>query len=398
MSHDLLIENLFSIWWIILAAMLAPIFALITRKYIPDVIWLLVFGIIIGPHLLGVAKTTESVEILREIGMGFLFMLAGFEVNTADMKSRQGKQAFLTWMICFSLVVGIGILFTKGEIDVALVLAIATTSTALGTLLPMLKDSNMLESPLGKATIIHGAYGELLPIVAMSLLLSTLTPWQASIILIIFTISAIIVVITPVSFIRRLPLLGRAIVSASNTTMQTTLRITVFILVTLMLLTAILKLDIAMGAFLAGILLNSVLGTFSPKHKKTIENKIEVVGFSFLIPVFFITSGMNINLFQVLSKWHLLFGLVIFILIVRGAIVFSREVLFNTHSNLTLKKEQIALGLYSASGLPIIVAVTDIAESSNIINQFTSSTMVTSGAITVLIFPLIAKIILKNSK
>ncbi|SUL89544.1 Sodium/hydrogen exchanger family [Staphylococcus caprae] len=62
----MLIENLFSIWWIILAAMLAPIFALITRKYIPDVIWLLVFGIIIGPHLLGVAKTTESVEILRE--------------------------------------------------------------------------------------------------------------------------------------------------------------------------------------------------------------------------------------------------------------------------------------------------------------------------------------------
>lgn len=396
MSHNFLVENLFSLWWIILSAVLAPICALITRRYIPDVIWLLIFGIVIGPYMLSLSKFTESIEILRELGMGFLFLLAGFEVNTSDMRNKQGKQAFITWIICFLFAIGVSLLFTSGGIHISIVIAIATTSTALGTLLPILKDSGMINSNLGKATITHGAYGELLPIIAMSLLLSTFATWQASIILILFSIVALIVVAIPIRFIRKAPLLGKAILTASNTTMQTTLRMTVFILVTLMLLTAVLKLDIALGAFLAGILLNVILKTFSPKQGEEIAHKVEVVGFSFLIPVFFITSGMNINLLKVLENWQLVFIILAFIAIMRGFVVYLRERFTNTYSNLITGKERIALSLYSATGLPIIVAVTQIAESSNIIQPVISAIMVTSGALTVLIFPLIANIILRQ--
>lgn len=396
MSHDLLVENLFSLWWIILSAVLAPICALLTRKYIPDVIWLLIFGIMIGPYMLNLSKFTESIEILRELGMGFLFLLAGFEVNTSDMRNKQGKKASITWIICFLFAIGASLLFTSVDINISIVIAIATTSTALGTLLPILKDSGMINSNLGKATIIHGAYGEVLPIIAMSLLLSTFATWQASIILILFSIIALILVAIPIRFIRKAPLLGKAILTASNTTMQTTLRMTVFILVTLMLLTAVLKLDIALGAFLAGILLNVILKTFSPRQGEEIAHKVEVVGFSFLIPVFFITSGMNINLLKVLENWQLVLIILAFIAIIRGFVVYLRERFTNTFSNLITSKEQIALSLYSATGLPIIVAVTQIAESSNIIQPVTSAIMVTSGALTVLMFPLIANIILRQ--
>ncbi|MFP5162932.1 cation:proton antiporter [Staphylococcus equorum] len=396
MSHSSLVENLFSLWWIILAAMLAPICALITRRYIPDVIWLLIFGIIISPYMLGLSKFTESIEILRELGMGFLFLLAGFEVNTSDMRNKQGRHALITWIICFLLAISIGLLFTSGDIHVSVVVAIATTSTALGTLLPILKDSGMMNLDLGKATITHGAYGELLPIVAMSLLLSTFATWQASIILIVFSIISFMIVMIPIRFIRKTPLLGKAILTASNTTMQTTLRITVFILVTLMLLTAVLKLDIALGAFLAGILLNVILKSFSPKQGEEIAHKVEIVGFSFLIPIFFITSGMSINLLNVLENWQLVLYILAFIAIIRGFVVYLRERFTNTFSNLSNSKEKIALGLYSATGLPIIVAVTEIAESSDIIKPDTSAVMITGGALTVLLFPLIANLILKQ--
>ncbi|MDW5471959.1 cation:proton antiporter [Staphylococcus equorum] len=396
MSHNFLIENLYSLWWIILAAMLAPICALITRRFIPDVIWLLIFGIIIGPYMLGFSEFTESIEIIRELGMGFLFLLAGFEVNTSDMRNKQGKQAFLTWIISFLFAIVISFLFTNGNINISIVIAIACTSTALGTLLPILKDSKIINSNLGKAAITHGAYGELLPIIAMSLLLSAFATWQASIILISFSIISIIVVALPIRFIRKTPLLGKAILSASNTTMQTTLRMTVFILITLMLLTAVLKLDIALGAFLAGILLNVILKAFSPKQGEEIAHKIEIVGFSFLIPVFFITSGMNINLLKVLGNWQLVLILFAFIAILRGVIVYLRERFTNTYSNLNSKKEQLALSLYSATGLPIIVAVAGIAETSNIITPTISGVMITSGALTVLIFPLIANLILRQ--
>lgn len=397
MSHSFLVENLYSLWWIILSAMIAPIFALITRRFIPDVIWLLIFGIVIGPHILGLSELTESIEIIRELGMGFLFLLAGFEVNTSDMRNKQGKQALLTWFISFLSAIVISFLFTNGNINISIVIAIACTSTALGTLLPILKDSKIINSNLGKATITHGAYGELLPIIAMSLLLSTFATWQASIILISFSIISIIVVTLPIRFIRKTPLLGKAILSASNTTMQTTLRMTVFSLITLMLLTAVLKLDIALGAFLAGILLNVILRAFSPKQGEEIAHKVEIVGFSFLIPVFFITSGMNINLLKVLENWQLVLVLFAFIAIIRGVIVYLRERFTNTHSNLNNKKEQLALSLYSATGLPIIVAVAGIAETSNIITPAVSGVLVMSGALTVLIFPLIANLILKQN-
>lgn len=396
LSHHILNENLYSIWWIILSAMLAPVCALLTRKYIADAIWLLIFGIIIGPQVLKLSHMTEGIQILREIGMGFLFLLAGFEVNTNELKSKQGKNAFLTWIMGFSFAILLGLAITRGSLNFSIVLGIATTSTALGTLLPILKDSNMLDSNMGKSVLIHGALGELLPIISMSLLLSTFTPWLSTIILIIFVFLSFFIVIIPVSFIRKLPLLGNAILTASRTTMQTTLRITIFILVSLMVLTAMMSLDIALGAFLAGIFINVILSTFSPIHKKEIENKVEIVGFSFLIPIFFVTSGMNIDLLKVINHWYLIILIVLLILIVRGFTVYIREKLFETGSKLHSNKEKLALGLYSASGLPVIVAVTEIAQKNNIIDTTVSSILITSGAITIFFFPLIAKIINKN--
>src|SRR5699024_9039433 len=141
-----------------------------------------------------------------------------------------------------------------------------------------------------------------------------------------------------------------------------------------MLLTAIFELDIALGAFSAGLLLNVVFKTFSPEQGEELAHKVEIVGFSSLIPISFVTSGMVINLGQVLREWQLLLGFIVLIAIVRGLVVFLRECWSNTYSGIESLREQIALGLYSATGLPIIVAVTQIAASSEIIDQITAAT------------------------
>src|SRR5690606_25798414 len=96
----ILVENLLSMWWIAVAAVLAPMLALLTRRVVPDVVWLLALGIVIGPHALELAAPTQAVSFLRELGLGFLFLLAGFEVNTTDMRSRAGRSAAATWLLC----------------------------------------------------------------------------------------------------------------------------------------------------------------------------------------------------------------------------------------------------------------------------------------------------------
>ncbi|MGO2112378.1 MAG: cation:proton antiporter [Pseudoclavibacter sp.] len=391
-----LTDNLLSMWWIALVALLGPVLALVTRRVIPDVVWLLAFGVIIGPNMLGLAEQTEAVEFVRELGMGFLFLLAGFEVKPADMRSRQGRHAMLTWVLCAALAVGAGLLLLWGDWHVAVVFGIASTSTALGTLLPILKDSGAMKTPLGRAVMVHGAYGELLPIIAMSLLLSTRGTWQSAAILLGFALVAALTVAIPRKLFMRIPLMAKAFAAASNSTMQTTLRVTVWVMITLMLLTAVLDLDVALGAFAAGMLLNASIRGSAPDHADEIMHKVEIVGFSLLIPVFFVTSGMNINLGEVLAQWPLLLGFVLAIAVMRGLPVFLREVWTTTHSGVEPTRDRAALGLYAATGLPIIVAVTQVAVSSEIITDATASVLVTGGAISVLVFPLVAQRITKR--
>lgn len=392
-SH-LLVDNLMSVWWVMLAAALSPVLALVARRRIPDVVWLLGLGVLVGPHGLDLARRTEAVDLIRELGMGFLFLLAGFEVSVKDMRDRQGRHAALTWLICAVLGFLAGLLLSRGEVRVAVVLALASTSTALGTLLPILKDSGLMGTPLGRATMTHGAFGELLPVLAMSLLLSTHGTGAAALILLAFFVAAVLTVAVPARFLRRIPLLRRAVINASNTTMQPTLRLTVLILVSLMLLTAFLDLDVALGAFTAGLLLNALFTALDPDHAREVSHKVEIVGFSFLIPVFFVTSGMSIDLASVLHRWPLLLGFVAMIALARGLVVVLRERFSATASGLHEPREQMALGLYAATGLPIIVAVTQVAASAQLITADTASLMVTGGALTVLLFPLLAHLIL----
>ena len=201
----------------------------------------------------------------------------------------------------------------------------------------------------------------------------------------------------PRSVSRQVPVLGQALGRASNTTMQTTLRITVLLLITLMLLTAVLELDVALGAFTAGILLNAALKGAAPGAAREITHKAEIVGFSLLIPVFFVTSGMTIDVAAVAARWPLLLGFVAVILLVRGLPVVVREQWTATRSGLTTLRERAALGLYASTGLPIIVAVTQIAVSSEVITAELASVLVTGGAVTVLVMPYAAAQLARRS-
>src|SRR5699024_12615169 len=98
--------------------------------------------------MLGLAHATEAVDFLRELGRGFLFLLAGFEVNTSDMRSRAGRSTASTWLLCMGLGVGAGLAITGGVWQDAAVLGIAATSAALGIALPILTDSGVLLSPM----------------------------------------------------------------------------------------------------------------------------------------------------------------------------------------------------------------------------------------------------------
>ncbi|MFC6345600.1 cation:proton antiporter, partial [Nocardioides hankookensis] len=135
-----------SLFWIALCAVLAPLLTgLLLRGKVPEVVLLLVLGVVIGPNVLDLAETGEGVAMLRELGLGMLFLLAGYEIEVDELVGRGGRRALATWVACLAVALGLMALIGLSEqVHAEIAVAIALTSTALGTLLPILKDSGLL--------------------------------------------------------------------------------------------------------------------------------------------------------------------------------------------------------------------------------------------------------------
>lgn len=381
--------TLVSLFIIVTCAALGPLCAAWCRGKVPDVVWLLLLGLLVGPSGLGWARLDEGVQMVRQIGMGLLFLLAGYEMQPRPLSGRQGRCAAFAWLVC--LIVGFTIvwIFVPGVTwKVSAALAICLCSTALGTLLPILKQAGDAASPLGRAVLLHGAMGELGPVLAMSLLLSSGGAAHSAAVLIAFMIAALAAVLVPRRVLERVPWLGRTIAAGANTTAQTTVRFIFVLLTGLMALSAIWDLDVVLGAFAAGVIVRALT---AEDHQ--LEQKLEVVAFSFLVPVFFVTSGMAISLTAVAAAPVLVVVLVAAILVVRGVPVWLLERSMVTGSGIEPERDRLRLGLYAATGLPIIVAVTEVAVSQGLMPEDIGSVLVAAGAVTVLLFPLIASLL-----
>lgn len=388
MSSENLSQDFVSLFVIALAALLAPLLSSATRKRVPDVVWLLILGVIIGPSVLGIAQVSDSVHLLREIGMGILFLIAGTEINISQVRAKPGRVAAITWLICFLAAFALAVVTLRnGDYSSAIALAIAFTSTALGTLLPILMEAGMMGKPAGEAVLIHGAIGELAPVIAMSLLLGTRSPGWAAVILVFFVVATLISVAIPTRFILRHPEIGRVILRGAQTSSKTLMRVVMAILTGLMALSAVLNLDIVLGAFAAGVVVHAL----SPVNFSAIEGELRTIGFSFLIPVFFVTSGMNISLSAVIERPWLLVAFVTVILVVRGLPIVLIERFVGTVEKTTWR-DATRIGLYGATGLPIIVAVTGVAVNAGVMAEDIGSILVASGAASVLFFPLLASL------
>jgi len=387
-------SSFISLFWIALCGVIAPLMAgLIPRRLVPEVVILLIAGMVIGPFGLGLAQTDDAIGLLRELGLAMLFLLAGFEVELDELTGRSGRRALGTWGACFALALVLvffaGLL---GVIHAEVAIAIALCSTALGTLLPIMKDNGLLGTPVGKAVMNHGAWGELGPVIAMAILLGTGGAGQAVVAIIMFGLIALAVTLPWRRLRRDTSKIFSVIQAGSETTGQTTVRLTVLLLVALCVLAELFELDVVLGAFAAGFVLRQAI----PQGDEQLEHKLNGLAFGMLIPVFFVTSGMAIDARAVAAAPTVLIIFVLLIVAVRGLPVFVSSRLERDRvsgARLFGTRESVRIGLFAATGLPIIVAVTATAVSAGQMSEANASVLVAGGAVTVLIMPLLATLL-----
>jgi Kef-type K+ transport system membrane component KefB len=361
-------------------AVLAPLLlGLLPWLRVPQVVLLLLGGMIVGPQLLAIARPGD-VQPLSDIGLGFVFLLAGYEIDQRLYRSDAGRRALLSWVITAVLAVGVvGGLAALGVVRAFLPVAIALTTTAFGTLVPILREGGLLEGRLGGFLLAAGAVGELLPIVAIALLLGMDNRFVALVSLGGIAVLSVLLSAAP-RLVRAGGRLARVIAEGQHETAQLTLRITVLLLVLLLAVAEQFRLDAVLGAFVAGMVLRRWAGASAPE----LESKLDVVGYGFFIPVFFVYSGMTVDLHAILSaplRLLLFFGLLI---LVRGV-----PALLVYRSALSLR-ERTQVMLVTATALPLLVALSEIGLRNATMRPENAAALVGAGVLTVIILPTIA--------
>lgn len=367
-----------------LLAVLAPLLARGLGRWVrvPVVVFELVLGILVGPAVLGWAVPSEFVDTLSEFGLAMLFFVAGTEIEFGAFRGRLGRRASLGWLISLAAGVAAGFLLAPGE--AAIVIGVALCSTALGTLLPMLRDAGEMRTPFGQAVAAIGAVGEFGPLIAISIFLGGREPGLSTVILGIFAAVAALAIWLAFRMPRGAM---HAFVSATlHTSGQFAIRVVFLILAALVALSIVLDLDLLLGAFTAGIIWRLIMRDASEHDREAVESKIEGVAFGFLVPVFFIYTGVTFDLQALLDDPGLFLLLpvgLVALFVIRGL-----PSMLSAPEGST-RRDRLSIALMGATGLPIIVAVTAIGVDEGILTSWQHAVLVATGMLSVLLFPLL---------
>ena len=362
-----------------LVSALAPLVAaLIPHQRVPQVVLLLLGGMLIGPSGLGI-DSTQELELVANVGLGFVFLLAGFEIDPALLLSRSGKLAVVAWVVALLAAVGVvGVLAAIGYVEAFVPVALALTTSALGTVLPILREKGMLGGTFGRYFLASGAAGELFPILAIAIFLGVDSSLAA--ILSIAAIAVIGLVLASAPRVLRGGRLHQLVAEGADTTGQTTIRWSILLLIALLVLAGEFGLDVVLGAFLAGV----VLRHWTPGGAHAFESKLDAIGYGFFIPVFFVVAGMAVDLGSILDAPARVGVFLVLLLLVRGVpvlFVYRRALAFRRRSQLMF---------CTATTLPLVVALTQIGLENGTMLPENGAALVGAGVLSVLLFPLVA--------
>jgi Kef-type K+ transport system membrane component KefB len=374
---------------VVIAAVAAITVAVVPSRFAPPVVVVeLLLGIVVGPEVLDLAGTDSFIEFFSNLGLGMLFFFAGYEIDFERIKGRPLKLGAWGWLLSIALAYGIGgALAAAGIVLSFLYTGSAMATTAIGTLIPILRDNGELKTKFGTYLLAAGGIGEFGPILLVTLVLSTTNPLHEGAILIGFVALALAMALVSVKLAwRGWPALERTFEASS----QLAVRITVVLVFGLVLLANKLGLDVLLGGFVAGMIVRLAL---KGHELQVFESKLTAVGFGFFVPFFFITSGIEFDL-GALGSVTALLKLALFFclfLIVRGAPAML------LYRNVLQTRQRAALAFYSATELPLVVAITTIATETGHMKTSTAAGLVGAAMLSTLVFPFVGRALLERA-
>jgi Kef-type K+ transport system membrane component KefB len=380
---------------VVAVAVLAPLcVGYLPRLRIPAVVLEIIGGIVIGPSVLGWVHVDLPVQILALFGLAFLLFLAGLEIDVHRLRGRLLRFAVLGYLVTLVLGYGAGASFTAaGWVSQPMLLAIMLSATSLGLVVPVLKDAGQVRSEVGQTALAAASIADFGAIVLLSLFFSSSGGSTGSKVVVLGAFAALVAVTgLAVSGAARSMHLGQVLVRLQDTTAEIRVRFAVLLLVAFTFLAERFGLESILGAFLAGAIVGLV-DRDSASHPN-FRTKLEAIGYGFLVPVFFVSSGVRLDLAGLLHSPSALIRVPVFLLALLA--VRGLPALLGLRAN--GPRPTLAIGLLQATSLPFIVTATQIGVTLGKITPVTAAALVCAGLLSVLMFPVLALTLLRRGE
>jgi Kef-type K+ transport system membrane component KefB len=374
------------------AAAIPLLLGFMPRLPLPGPVVEIVAGVMIGPSVLAWVRPDETIRALSVLGLSFLLFLAGFEVDVRRFHGRIGRQVLVALTGSLVLATVVGLAFGAAGMRGWPLVGIALLATSLGLVVPVLADAGVLHEPVGVLAVACASAGEVAAVVALSLggagSQMSLPGRLVLLGLLVALLVAIAAVVVGAEHVGRITALVDRL---ADTSAQIRIRLTVLLVAAIALAAASLGFEAILGAFMAGVLVRTLDPEPELAHPR-FPVKLEAIGFGLLIPVFFITSGITLDITGLVENPVALAGVPVVVaalLLVRGlpVLAFRRDL---------PRAHLAAVSLLQATSLPFLLTVSQIGVEMGSLQRATAAALVAAGVVSVLLFPPIALRILAS--
>jgi Kef-type K+ transport system membrane component KefB len=362
------------------------------RLRLPSVVVEIGAGVVLGPAVLHVIDVDEPVAVLSWLGLAFLLFLAGLEIDARRLGGALLGKAAVGYLMTLALATPFAIaLVAAGWIDEPILLIVSLSATSLGLVVPVLRDAGQNTTALGQGLVVACTVADLASIVLLSILFGAEGDARSRSALILSFVAVAAVVVAAVMTANRWTRLQQAVARLQDSTAQIRIRLALVLLVALTALAGRFGLETILGAFVAGVVL-SIVDPLPREHPR-FRAGLDAVGFGILIPIFYVATGLRLDLAGLLADPAALVRvpvLLLALLVARGlpALVYARS---------AGARPAAAAGLLQATSLPFIVTASQVGVELHLMTPVTAAALVTAGVLSVALFPTAAFVLLRGA-
>ena len=377
----------------VVAVAVPLLLGLVPAVKVPPVVLEILVGILVGPEVLGWVHLDVAVRVTSDLGLGFLLFMAGYEIDLRRFDRRVLSLAGRAFVVSavLAVLVAYGLQF-GGQVKDGLLVGITLMSTSLGVLVPILKDADQAETGFGRLIMAAGSLAELAPLVLLSVFFSASSAnpgVELGLLAGFIGFTAVVVVVT--QRIRGWGSLRDVVNRLASTSSQLRVRLAITFALAFAVAAEHFGLATILGAFLAGVIVRRT--DESPASQQKFQAKLEAIGFGFLIPVFFVSTGVGLDISALFASTRAIILVPVFLvalLVVRGvpAALYVRAV---------GRTRARAAGFMQATSLTFIVVATVIGVETGHQRPSTAAALVVAGLLSVIIYPPAALRILQSA-